>query len=219
MKIKATVAALTLTALSFSSQAAWTVSNGWCSSMTRDGAFMVRVKQTSVGIIDMRPDCAGYSPTARTAVGLFVNNDAHQAMAVCIEQTGYKIVVTLPDTSDVNAINASLKETSGDARIQILDRASTLNMTGFNETCGPLIATPAAQRNLLQDEANNQAEAMRKMGYEPDGQGGWKKKSKQPAGPSVVTDSGKSFTYSGDAQPGAGLPKYNFPDRNPQAGN
>ena len=182
MKIKVTVAALTLTALSFSSHAAWTINSGWCQSLTTDGSLMVRVKQTQVGIVELAQDCGGRPTTARSTVGLVINGEAHQAMAVCTSATNYQTAVFLPDTSDVNAINASLKTTAHSAQVRVLDRDATLNMAGFNETCGALIGTPAAQKNILQDEANNQIQVMRKMGYVPDGQGGWRKLPREQMG-------------------------------------
>ena len=151
---KKTLIAVVISLAAFNASAAWTVNGTFCQTNSEDGRVIVRVKPSTVGLIEMKPQCNG-----RGAFGLTA-------------QTQFYTVQTTMATKDIRSIIKSFSK-SDSVSVNTFGGAFSVNTADFSKVCASIIGQQVAEN----DPQETLKRDMKRMGYEqgPDGQ--WHKRS------------------------------------------
>ncbi|EML5873525.1 hypothetical protein RFE93_004960 [Klebsiella pneumoniae] len=169
-----TLLAVVLSMAAFNASAAWTVNGTFCQSYSDDGQVLLRVKPSTIGIIENKPQCGGRGTTELTGSNFRINNTSYPSSVMCNSQSQYQSVQTTVATSDIQSVINSLKENKK-ANMSTFGSSFTFSTSDFASVCGSVI-------NLKVTDFDPQSEykqGMAKMGYKQGENGQWHKQSKQ----------------------------------------
>ncbi|HEM8799413.1 TPA: hypothetical protein U2R02_005044 [Klebsiella michiganensis] len=157
----------------FHASAAWTVNGTFCQSNSDNGQMLLRIRPSTIGMIENKPQCNGRGAFALTSSNFGVNDVVYPSSVMCNSQTQYQAVQTTVATRDIQTIISTLKANKK-VTVNTFGSAFTFNTADFARVCAAIINqnTPALdpQAAYKQD--------MEKMGYEQGQDGQWRKKSK-----------------------------------------
>lgn len=193
---QATLAALvTLTA--GNAVAAWTVNGSFCQTYSDDGHLMIRVRPSTLGIIEQIQNCNGRGATNLTGSNYGVNGTAYPSSLQCNAQSNFQAVQTTVATQDIKSVISELSSKS-EVKFNTFGTTSSVSTAGFAQACASIIGQRVAEFEPQETYKRDMA----KMGYEqgPDGQ--WRKKSKPALTPqdSIAADSAPVSIEIADAR-------------------
>lgn len=170
---KRTLLAGVLSFAAFNASAAWTVSGGFCQTYSDDGRVIVRVKPSTVGLIEMKPQCNGRGASELTGSNFGVNGAGYPSNVMCNAHTQYYAVQSTMTTKDIRAIINTFSE-SDSVSVDTFGSAFTVNTADFASACASIINQKVADFDPQAAMKND----MGKMGYKQDANGQWHKQSK-----------------------------------------
>lgn len=162
-----------LGATAFSASAAWTVNGTFCQAYSDNGRVIVRVKPSTVGMIEMTPQCNGRGASELTGSNFGVDGTVYPSSVMCNAQTQYYTVQTTMATRDIRSIIKSFSQ-SDSVSVNTFGGAFTVNTTGFASACASVIAQQVADyapQEALKRDRN-------RMGYKQGADGQWHKQSR-----------------------------------------
>lgn len=169
-----TLLAVVLSMAAFNASAAWTVNGTFCQSYSDDGQVLLRVKPSTIGIIENKPQCGGRGTTELAGSHFRINNASFPSSVMCNSQSQYRAVQTTVATSDIQSVINTLKENKK-VSMSTFGSSFTFSTADFASACGSVINQKVADFSP-QSEYNRD---MARMGYKQDENGQWHKQSKQ----------------------------------------
>lgn len=169
-----TLLAFVFSMAAFNASAAWTVNGTFCQSYSDDGQILLRVKPSTIGIIENKPQCGGRGTTELAGSNFRINNTSYPSSVMCNSHSQYQAVQTTVATSDIQSAIKALKENKK-VSMSTFGFSSTFSTADFASVCGPVINQKVADF-APQSEYNRD---MARMGYKHDENGHWHKQSKQ----------------------------------------
>lgn len=169
-----TLLAVVLSMAAFNASAAWTVNGTFCQSYSGDGQVLLRVKPSTIGIIENKPQCGGRGTTELAGSNFRINNTSYPSSVMCNSQAQYQAVQTTVATRDIHSVINSLKENKK-VRMSTFGSSFTFSTGDFASVCGSVINQKVADF----DPQSEYKQDMAKMGYKQDENGQWHKQSKQ----------------------------------------
>ncbi|MCW5004393.1 hypothetical protein M7963_23185 [Enterobacter roggenkampii] len=169
-----TLLAVALSMAAFNASAAWTVNGTFCQSYSDDGQVLLRVKPSTIGIIENKPQCGGRGTTELTGSHFRINNTSYPSSVMCNSQSQYQAVQTTVATRDIQSVINSLKENKR-VSMSTFGSSFTFSTADFASMCGSVIN----QKVTDFDPQSEYKQDMAKMGYKQDENGQWHKQSKQ----------------------------------------
>lgn len=170
---KGTLFAVILSSATFNVSAAWTVNGTFCQTYSDDGRVMVRVKPSTVGFIEMKPQCNGRGAFGLTGSNFGVNDTVYPSSVMCNSQTQFYTIQTTMATKDIQAIIKSLSKYNS-VSINTFGGAFNVNTANFSKSCASIIE----QRVTDYDPQEALKRDMNRMGYKQDADGQWHKQSR-----------------------------------------
>ena len=169
-----TMLAVVLSMAAFNASAAWTVNGTFCQSYSDDGQVLLRVKPSTIGIIENKPQCGGRGTTELTGSNFRINNASFPSSVMCNSQSQYRAVQTTVATSNIQSVINSLKENKK-VSMSTFGSSFTFSTADFASACGPVINQKVADF----DPQSEYKQDMARMGYKQDENGQWHKQSRQ----------------------------------------
>lgn len=169
-----TLLAGVLSMAAFNASAAWTVNGTFCQSYSDDGQVLLRVKPSTIGIIENKPQCGGRGTTELTGSNFRINNASFPSSVMCNSQSQYRAVQTTVATSNIQSVINSLKENKK-VSMSTFGSSFTFSTADFASACGPVINQKVADF----DPQSEYKQDMARMGYKQDENGQWHKQSRQ----------------------------------------
>ncbi|WP_068795258.1 hypothetical protein [Enterobacter ludwigii] len=170
---KITLLAGVLSLATFNASAAWTVNGTFCQTYSDDGRVIVRVKPSTVGLIEMKPQCNGRGASELIGSNFGVNGTGYPSSVMCNAQTQYYAVQTTMATKDIRAIINTFSK-SDSVSIDTFGSVFSVNTADFASACASIINQKVADIDPQATMKND----MEKMGYKQDANGQWQKQSK-----------------------------------------
>ena len=169
-----TMLAVVLCMAAFNASAAWTVNGTFCQSYSDDGQVLLRVKPSTIGIIENKPQCGGHGTTELAGSNFRINNTSYPSSVMCNSQSQYQAVQTTVATRDIQSVIHLLKENKK-VSMSTFGSSFTFSTADFASACGSVIN----QKVTDFDPQSEYKRDMGKMGYKQDENGQWHKQSKQ----------------------------------------
>lgn len=163
-----------LSIAAFNASAAWTVNGTFCQAYSDDGRVIIRVKPSTVGLIEMKPQCNGRGAFELTGSNFGINDTVYPSSVMCNGQTQFYAVQTTMATKDIRSIIKSFSK-SGSVSVNTFGEVFTVNTANFSKACASVIEQKVADF----DPQETYKQDMAKMGYVQDDNGQWHKQSKQ----------------------------------------
>ncbi|ECH3817414.1 hypothetical protein FPC62_25820, partial [Salmonella enterica] len=127
-----------LSSIALNASAAWTVNGGFCQTYSDDGSVIVRVKPSTVGLIEMKPQCNGRGTFGLTGSNFGVNDTVYPSSVMCNAQTQFYTVQTTMATKDIRSIIKSFRK-SDPVSVNTFGSAFTVNTADFASACASII--------------------------------------------------------------------------------
>lgn len=169
---KITLLAGVLSLAAFNATAAWTVNGTFCQANSDDGRVIVRVKPSTVGLIEMKPQCNGRGSFGLTGSNFGVNDTVYPSSVMCNAQTQFYTVQTTMATKDIRSIIKSFSK-SYSVSVNTFGGAFSVNTADFSKACASIIEQQVAEN----DPQETLKRDMKRMGYEQGSDGQWHKRS------------------------------------------
>ena len=169
-----TLLAVVLSMAAFNASAAWTVNGTFCQSYSDDGQVLLRVKPSTIGIIENKPQCGGRGTTELAGSNFRINNTSYPSSVMCNSQSRYQAVQTTVATRDIQSVINALKENKK-VSMSTFGSSFTFSTADFASACGPVINQKVADF----DPQSEYKRDMARMGYKQDENGQWHKQSRQ----------------------------------------
>lgn len=169
-----TLLAVMLSMAAFNASAAWIVNGTFCQSYSDDGQVLLRVKPSTIGIIENKPQCGGRGTTELAGSHFRINSTSYPSSVMCNSQSQYQAVQTTVATRDIQSVINSLKENKK-VSVSTFGSSFTFSTADFASACGSVIN----QKVTDFDPQSEYKQDMGKMGYKQDENGQWHKQSKQ----------------------------------------
>lgn len=171
---KITLLAGVLSLAAFNASAAWTVNGTFCQTYSDDGRVIVRVRPSTVGLIEMKPQCNGRGISELTGSNFGVNGTGYPSSVMCNAQTQYYALQTTMATKDIRAIINTFSK-SDSVSVDTFGSAFTVNTADFASSCASIINQKVADF----DPQAAMKKEMERMGYYIGEDGQWHKRSYQ----------------------------------------
>ena len=169
-----TMLAVVLSMAAFNASAAWTVNGTFCQSYSDDGQVLLRVKPSTIGIIENKPQCGGRGTTELAGSNFRINNTSYPSRVMCNSQSRYQAVQTTVATRDIQSVINALKENKK-VSMSTFGSSFTFSTADFVSACGSVINQKVADF----DPQSEYKRDMARMGYNQDENGQWHKQSRQ----------------------------------------
>lgn len=169
-----TLLVVVLSMAAFNASAAWTVNGTFCQSYSDDGQVLLRVKPSTIGIIENKPQCGGRGTTELAGSHFRINNTSFPSSVICNSQSQYQAVQITVATKDIQSVINSLKENKK-VNMSTFGSSFTFSSADFASVCGSVINQKVADF----DPQSEYKQDMAKMGYKQDENGQWHKQSRQ----------------------------------------
>ena len=169
-----TLLAVALCMAAFNASAAWTVNGTFCQSYSDDNQVLLRVKPSTIGIIENKPQCGGRGTTELAGSNFRINNTSYPSSVMCNSQSRYQAVQTTVATRDIQSVINALKENKK-VSISTFGSSFIFSTADFVSACGSVINQKVADF----DPQSEYKQDMARMGYKQDENGQWHKQSKQ----------------------------------------
>jgi hypothetical protein len=167
-----TLLAVVLSMAAFNASAAWTVNGTFCQSYSDDGQVLLRVKPSTIGINENKPQCGGRGTTELAGSNFRINNTSYPSSVMCNSQSRYQAVQTTVATRDIQSVINALKENKK-VNMSTFGSSFTFSTADFASACGSVINQKVADF----DPQSEYKRDMAKMGYKQDENGQWHKQS------------------------------------------